>query len=97
MGPVAEDRMSGVFASAEIGRACLRCLKSDGCVIGDFMAAIAEWLVGAEAAGAPEIAFPGFQLDGIGAFLSNFRFRHGEISSAVDIGIIAETRPAEHG
>jgi hypothetical protein len=54
------------------------------------VAAVAKWLVGAQAAGTPEVAFAGFQLDGIRAFLSDLRFRHGEFSSVDDRKIIAE-------
>jgi hypothetical protein len=64
-------------------------------MVGDLVAAVAKGLVGAQAAGTPEVALAGLQFHGIRASLSNFRFRHGEISSMVDIGIIAEpNRPS---
>jgi hypothetical protein len=90
VGAVAEDGVGGVLASTEIDSLGLGCLKFDRCAVGCFVAAVAKGLVGAEAAGTPEVAFAGFQFDGIRAFLSNFRFRHGEISSVDDIEIIAE-------
>jgi hypothetical protein len=90
VGSVAEDGVGGVLAPTEIDGLGLGCLKFDRCAVGDLVAAVAKRLVGAEAAGTPEVAFAGFHLDGIRAFLSNFRFGHEKISSLVDREIIAE-------
>jgi hypothetical protein len=65
-------------------------------VIGGFVTAIAKGLVGAQAAGTPEVALAGFEFHRIRTFLSNFRFGHREISSVGDIGIIAEVDGAAH-
>jgi hypothetical protein len=89
VGSVAEDGVGGVLASAEIGGPGLCCFKFDRCAVGGLVAAVAKGLVGAEAAGTPEVAFSCFQLDGIRASLSNFRFGHGNISSLDDREIIA--------
>jgi hypothetical protein len=91
MRSIAEDRAGGVLASAEIGRSSFGCFKPDRRMVGDLVAAVAERLVGAETAGAPEVALAGFQFHGVRASLSNFRFGHERFSSTVDIGIIAES------
>jgi hypothetical protein len=69
-----------MLAAAEIDGLGFSGFKLDGTQVAALVAAIAEGLVGAEAAGTPEVAFAGFNFDWIGAFLSNYRIRHGGIS-----------------
>jgi hypothetical protein len=54
------------------------------------VAAVAEGLAGAQAAGAPEIALAGFDIDGIGTLLGNGWFWHGELSLKLGTDIIAD-------
>jgi hypothetical protein len=54
------------------------------------VAAIAERLAGAFAAGAPEVALAGFHCGGVGSFLGNRWFRHRGISSNCSRHIIAD-------
>jgi hypothetical protein len=48
--------------------------KLHGSKAAALVAAIAERLLGALSAGAPEVAFAGFNFHGIGALLSDLRF-----------------------
>jgi hypothetical protein len=60
------------------------------------VAAIAEGLAGASAAGAPVVAFASFNGHGIGTFLGNLRFRHGEFSLNCTTAIIADPVESRH-
>jgi len=71
---VAEGLVGGVLAAAKIGGFRLGGFKFDRCESGASVTAIAEWLVGAEAAGAPRITLSGFELNGVGTFLDDCRF-----------------------
>jgi hypothetical protein len=87
---VAENRMGGVLATAEVGG-----LGFSGVVLyrresGALVAAVAEGLASAQAAGAPVVAFAGFNLDGIRTLLGNGWFWHSETSLKVGRDIIAE-------
>lgn len=73
---VAKDRSGGVLAATEVDGLGFSGFELDRGVIGGLVAAVAEGLVGAQAAGTPVVAFAGFHLDGIRTFLSNFRFGH---------------------
>jgi hypothetical protein len=76
---VAEYRAGGVFAATEVDGLRFGGLKFDRGVVSYFVAAIAKRLVGAQSAGTPEVAFAGFDLDGIRAHLGNLGFGHGLI------------------
>ena len=74
MAAVAENRIRAVLASAEVDGLGLRGLEFDGGEFASFVASVAKGLVGAAAAGTPEIALAGFDLDGKGTLLGNYRF-----------------------
>jgi len=76
VGAVAERGRRAVLAAAEIDRLGFSGLKLNRGKVGDLVAAVAERLLGAKAAGAPEVAFAGFDLYWIRAFLSNGWFGH---------------------
>ena len=71
---VAEGRILAVLAAAEIHGLGLRGFKLHRREVGAFVAAIAEGLIGALPAGAPEIAFAGFDFHRIGTLLGDFWF-----------------------
>jgi len=75
VGAVAENGTGAVIASAKVYGLCLGCVQFHWRSVGGFVVAIAERLVGAQSAGAPEMAFSGFNLNGIRTFLGNLRFR----------------------
>ena len=75
---VANYRGLGVLAAAEIDGRGFGGFEPHRSEISALVAAVAEGLVGAQAAGAPEVAFAGFHGDGVGASLGNGRFRHAE-------------------
>jgi hypothetical protein len=77
---VAEDRLGAVFATAEVCGFGFRGIELYGREFGAFVAAVAEGLAGAQAAGAPEIAFAGFDFNSVGTLLGNGWFGHGEFS-----------------
>jgi hypothetical protein len=77
---VAENRMSGVLAAAEMGDFGFCSFEFDRRESGALVAAIAEGLALAQAAGAPEVALAGFDLDSVRTLLRNGRFGHRELS-----------------
>jgi hypothetical protein len=86
---VAERRMSCVLATAEVGGFGFSSFELYRREFGALVAAVAEGLAGAQATGAPVVAFAGFDFDGIGTLLGNGWFGHGEFSLKVGIDIIA--------
>ena len=97
MSAVTKDGRSGVFTSAKINRFGLRGFELDGRKVCDLMAAIAEGLIGAEAAGAPEVGFAGFKVNGIRALLGNRRSGHGKTSLKGHRAIIAKAGRVARG
>jgi hypothetical protein len=87
---VAENRIGAVLATAEVGGLGFSGLEFNGSETGALVAAVAEGLAGAQAAGAPEVALAGFDFHGIGTLLGNGWFWHGELSLKVGRDIIAE-------
>ena len=85
-----------MLASAEITCLSLCGLELHGREFAASVAAIAEGLIGAEAAGAPAIGLAGFDFDGIGALLGNRGFGHGKFSLCVCEVIIADARQRLH-
>lgn len=71
---VAEGLLGGMLAAAEIDRLRFCGLVLHGSEIGAFVTAVAEGLVGALAAGAPEVAFACFHFYRIRTLLSDCRF-----------------------
>jgi hypothetical protein len=86
---VAERRMSCVLATAEISGFGFSSFELYGREFGALVAAVAEGLASAQAAGTPVIALAGLDFDGIGTLLCNGWFGHGEFSLKVGIDIIA--------
>ena len=80
MAAVAEWWTGAVLASAEINGRCLGRFKFYRRNVGDLVAAVAEGLVGAEAAGTPVVAFAGFYRCEIRALLGNCWFGQRGIS-----------------
>ena len=76
MSPVAERAIGRVLAPAKINGLRLAGLKLHWCEFAALVAAIAEGLIGALAAGAPEIAFARLDFNGIRTFLRDRRFWH---------------------
>ena len=76
MGSVAERLVGGVLAPAKIDGLRFGGFELDGRETAASVGAIAEWLVGTLAAGAPGVAFSSFNFNGIGTFLCNRCFRH---------------------
>jgi len=74
---VAENRIGAVLAAAEIDGFRFGGFEFHGCKVATLVAAVAEGLAGATTASAPEVAFAGFNSNGIGAPLGNRRFWHG--------------------
>jgi hypothetical protein len=93
---IAENRTGGVLAAAEVYGFRFRGLEFHRRKAAALMAAVAEGLAGAPAACAPVVALAGFDSNGIGASLCNYRFWHGELSSKGDKPIIAEIREPLH-
>jgi hypothetical protein len=87
---VAKNRIGAMLATAEVRGLGFSGLEFYRRESGALVAAIAEGLVGAPAAGAPEVALAGFDFDGIGTLLSNRWFWHGEFSLKVGSDIIAD-------
>ena len=87
---VAENRIGGVLATAEVGGLGFSGLEFYRRESGAFVAAVAEGLAGAPAAGAPEVALAGFDLDGIGTFWAMVGSGIGEFSLKLGRDIIAE-------
>jgi len=71
VGPVAERRRGAVLAAAEIDGLGLGGFEFQRREAASLVAAIAEGLIGALAAGAPEVALSGFDGNGIGGLLWN--------------------------
>jgi hypothetical protein len=71
---IAENWIGAVLATAEVDGLGFLGLELHGLEIASRVAAVAEGLSGALAAGTPVIAFAGFNIDGIGALLGNFGF-----------------------
>jgi hypothetical protein len=86
---VAENRIGAVLAAAEVGDFGFCGLEYYRRESGALMAAVAEWLALAQAAGAPVVALSCFDLDSIGTLLRNGRFGHREFSLKVGRDIIA--------
>jgi hypothetical protein len=84
---VTEAGSGGVFAAAEIDGFGLGGIELHGAKVSGFVAAVAEGLTGAQSAGTPEVTFAGFNLDGVGTFLSDDWFGHvaprGEVMEAL--------------
>jgi hypothetical protein len=74
VGAVAENWIGAVLATAEINGFGFGCIEFYGREIASLVAAVAEGLAGAPAAGAPVVALAGFDFDGIGTLLGNRRF-----------------------
>jgi hypothetical protein len=72
--PVAENRTAAVLATAEIYGLGFLGFEFYGREIASRVAAVAEGLDGALTAGAPVIAFAGFNIDGKRSLLGNFGF-----------------------
>jgi hypothetical protein len=92
MAPIAEHRIGGVLAAAKTNGLRFGRLKFDGRHSASFVAAVAEGLGGAFAAGTPKIAFAGFDIDGVGGLLCNDWLCHGELSLKSCRDIIADCR-----
>jgi hypothetical protein len=86
---VAENRIGAVLAAAEVDGFRFSSFELYGRESGALVAAVAEGLAGAQAAGTPVIALAGFDFDGIGTLLGNGWFGHREFSLKVGIDIIA--------
>jgi hypothetical protein len=86
---VAENRIGAVLATAEVSGFGFSGLEFYGREPGAFVAAVAEGLAGAQAAGAPVVALAGFDLNGIRTLLGYGWFGHGELSLKVGTDIIA--------
>jgi hypothetical protein len=71
---VAENRMGCMLAAAEIDGFGFGGLEFYGREFASLVAAVAERLGIALAAGTPVVAFTGFDFDGKRAFLGNYRF-----------------------
>jgi hypothetical protein len=88
---VAEDGISGVLAAAEVDGFGFSSLEFYGRELASLVAAVAEGLAGALAAGTPVVALAGFDFDGKGTLLSNYRFWHRGLSSKLGRDIIADS------
>jgi FtsZ-interacting cell division protein ZipA len=75
---VAEYGIGAVLAAAEVNGLGFGDLEFYRRHAAAFVAAVAEWLLGALAAGTPEVALAGFDFHGIRTFLSDDWFCHGE-------------------
>jgi hypothetical protein len=71
---VAENRIGGVLAAAKVDGFGFRGLEFYWSDAASLVAAIAEGLACAAAAGTPEIAFSGFDFDRVWTLLGNGRF-----------------------
>ena len=78
MAAVAHNRIGGVLATAEVDGFGFGGIEFYRREIASFVAAVAEGLAGALATGTPVVALARFDFDGIGTFLSDGRFRHGD-------------------
>ena len=87
---VAESRIGGVLATAEVDGLGFSGLEFYGCETGALVAAVAEGLAGAQAPGSPVVALAGFDLDGIGTLLGDVWFWHRELSLNIGTDIIAD-------
>jgi hypothetical protein len=87
---IAENRIGAVFATAEMDSFGFGGFEFYGRESGALVAAVAEGLACAQAAGAPEVALAGFYFDSIRTLLGNGWFRHGEFSLKVGRDIIAD-------
>src|SRR5271157_412908 len=87
---VAENRIGAVLAAAEVGGFGFCGLEFYRRESGALVAAIAEGLAFAQAAGAPEVALAGFDLDSVRTLLGNGWFWHSGTSLKVGRDIIAE-------
>ena len=74
MGAVAKGRVFGVFASTEKDGLGFSSFELEWGDAGTGVGAVAEGLIGALAAGAPEIGFAGFDGSRDGGFLRNDGF-----------------------
>jgi hypothetical protein len=83
-----------VLAAAKVYGLGFSSLKFHGGQSASFVAAIAEWLAGAFTAGTPEVAFAGFNRNGVGSFLRNCWFCHRGISLKSSRDIIADSGEA---
>jgi hypothetical protein len=90
MAAVAENRMGAVLATAEVGSFGFSGFELNWRESSALVAAVAERLASAQAAGAPIVALACFDLDGIGTLLGNGWFGHGEHSLKVGRDIIAD-------
>jgi hypothetical protein len=90
VGAVAETRIGTVLTTAEIYGFGFRRFEFYRRKSGALVAAVAEGLAGAQAAGTPEIALAGFNFDCIRTLLGNVWFCHGELSLKLGIDIIAD-------
>jgi hypothetical protein len=74
VGAVAENWIGTVLATAEVDGFGFGRIEFYGREIASLVAAVAEGLAGAPAAGTPVVALAGFDFDGIGTLLGNRRF-----------------------
>lgn len=79
MAAVAKPGRGCVLASAEVNRFGLGGIVLHGREFATLVVAIAEGLVGAEAAGTPVVALTGLDFNGKGTFLGNRGFGHREV------------------
>ena len=77
MAAVAEGLVLGGFAAAEVDFSGFGCVVFDRSEVTAFVGAVAKGLVGAFAAGAPEIGFPFFDFDAIWCVACPNWFAHG--------------------
>jgi hypothetical protein len=80
MASVAQNRGRRVLAPAEVEGLGFSGFKFGGRVVSGLMASITKGLVGAQSAGAPVIAFAGFNGNWIRGLLGNVRFGHEKFS-----------------
>ncbi len=96
MAAVAENGVGGVLAAAEVdglGFSGLELYRRETAAL---VAAVAEGLACAAAAGSPVVALAGFDLDGIRTLLGNRCFGHGEFSFQCSRDIIADHGEPPH-
>jgi hypothetical protein len=74
VGAIAENWIGAVLTTAEVDGFGFGCIEFYGREIAPLVAAVAEGLAGASAAGTPVVALAGFDFDGIGTLLGNRRF-----------------------
>jgi hypothetical protein len=87
---VAQNRIGAMLAAAKVNGLGFSGLVFHGSEAASLVAAVAEGLGGAFAAGTPVVALAGLDRNGVGSFLGNGRFGHGGISLKCSRHIIAD-------